>query len=294
MRILWAGWGDLGTRAAPTLVAGGHEVIALRRSPLEDAPDGVIGVVGDLNAPDGLVLPPDIGACVVTLTPDTRDRGGYESAYLDATTNLHRLLNVEGQATHPQPLRVVFASSTAVYGQDDGSWVSEGGRPTPARFNGEVMVAAESLVLESPTTHGVVARLGGIYGPGRDRLVRSVTSGKPTSTKWTNRIHSDDAAAALAHLATADRPLVPDVVNVVDQEPARKQAVTDFIADMLGVPAPPVDEDDGDAGTRGGRGPAVVGSDHGKRVDGSRLLTTGFRHRHPTFRDGYAALLRER
>ncbi len=280
MRILWAGWGDLGMRATTGLVAAGHEVLALRRSAIENPPPGVTGLVGDLAAPGDLTLPAGIEACIATLTPDTRDRAGYETAYVDTMANLHRLLEVDGESSNPRPVRVVFASSTAVYGQDDGSWVSEGGSTTPTGFNGEVMLDAEARVLAHNATQGVVARLGGIYGPGRDRLIRSVREGRQTSQKWTNRIHSDDAAAVLVHLATAADPLVPDIVNVVDCQPARKQEVTDFIAAALGVPAPRVGTDDD-----------ATPGDRGKRVDGSRLLTTGFVHRHPTFREGYATLL---
>lgn len=277
MRILWAGWGDLGQRATGRLTAAGHEVVALRRTPIEDPPPGVVPLVGDLAAPDDLALPSDIAACIVTLTPDARDRAGYEAAYLQGVANLHRLVEREAWrgTGDGDPPRLVFASSTAVYGQDDGSWVEEAASTAPSRFNGEVMVRAERLVLDHASTHGIVARLGGIYGPGRDRLLRTARSGEPVSTKWTNRIHSEDAAAALVHLALAPRPMVPDVVNVVDTAPARKWDVVAHVAELLGVPAPPV-RDDGDAG---------------KRVDGTRLQTTGFRHTYPTHRAGYRALV---
>lgn len=283
MRILWVGWGDLGQRATPRLVAAGHEVVALRRSPIDAPPDGVVALQGDLVAPSGLQLPPGIEACIVTLTPDSRDRAGYEEAYLTSLTNLHALLEDEGLLEDPGPqqeadrgrVRLVFASSTAVYGVDDGSWVEEAASTSPSRFNGEVMQEAERRVLAHGGTHGVVARLGGIYGPGRRRLVTSVQAGRPASRKWTNRIHSEDAAAALVHLATIAAPLVPDVVNVVDREPARKHDVVTFIAEELGVPVPELDDD----GARG------------KRVDGTRLVTTGFEHQYPTYREGYRQLL---
>lgn len=272
MKILWAGWGDLGARATPALVGAGHSVVALRRSPIMPVPDGVTPLISDLNAPDGLSLPTGIDTCIITLTPDTRDRAGYESAYVAGVANLQLLLESYGGDTNAQPLRVVFASSTAVYGQNDGSWVEESASTSPSRFNGEVIQRAEQQLLAHDGTHGVVARLGGIYGPGRDRLIRSVRNQERSSATWTNRIHSDDAAAALAHLAMADRALVPDVVNVVDRLPARKVDVTDFIAHELGVPAPPATNDQADTG---------------KRVDGSRLVTTNFVHTFPTFREGY-------
>lgn len=275
MRILWVGWGDLARRASAHLLAAGHELVALRRSRIDDPPRGVIPVRGDLAAPGGLQLPADIRACVVTLTPDTRDLAGYERTYLATQQNLYALL--EGESSTPRVTidRLVFASSTAVYGQDDGSWVEEATSTSPSVFRGEVMVRAEALAAAAPAHRRVVARLAGIYGPGRGRLVQRVRSGETVTDRWTNRIHADDAGAALAHLVTAPDPLLPDVVNVVDTEPARAGDVTSFVAGLLDVPAPPVEGGDG----------------LGKRVDGTRLLTTGFRHRHPTYREGYRSLL---
>lgn len=275
MRILWVGWGDLARRASASLLAAGHELLALRRSPIDDPPRGVIPVRGDLAAPGGLQLPADIQACVMTLTPDTRDVAGYERAYLTTQDNLYSLLNSDALAPRVTLERFIFVSSTAVYGQDDGSWVEESTLTSPSSFRGTVMVGAEALAATAPAHRRVVARLAGIYGPGRDRLVRRIRRGEAVADRWTNRIHADDAGTALAHLVTAPDPLVPDVVNVVDTEPARTGDVTSFVAGLLGVPAPPVEAGDG----------------VGKRVDGTRLLTTGFRHRHPTYREGYRALL---
>lgn len=272
MRILWAGWGDLGAAATPELVAAGHDVVALRRHGLADVPTGVIPLQGDLNAPAGLNLPPGVDACVVTLTPDTRDQAGYERGYLHALTNLHVLVQGEGWVHEPPLERLLFVSSTAVYGQDNTEWVNEQASTYPSRFNGSVMVRAERLAASArwPTT---VARLSGIYGPGRTRLVDKVRDGRPGSNAWTNRIHRDDAAAAIVHVLGLADP--PPVVNVTDTEPATNDTVLSWLADRMGVPRPPVEG-----------GP--VG---GKRVDGSLLRSTGFTHRYPTFRDGYAALV---
>lgn len=274
MRILWAGWGDIGQAATPALLAAGHEVVALRRHPITDPPDGVIPVQGDLNAPDGLEVPAGVAGCVVTLTADTRDHAGYEHAYLHALANLHVLLQGEIIPTQPRLERLVFTSSTAVYGQSGGETVMEGSSTSPSRFNGTVMRRAERLALSArwPTT---VARLSGIYGPGRTRLLDKVRQGRSSRDRWTNRIHRDDAAAALGHLVTSAD--APPIVNVTDTESATNATVLGWLADRMGLPTPPVEAADGAPG--------------GKRVDGSLLASTGFVHTFPTFRDGYAAML---
>lgn len=272
MRILWAGWGDLGAAATPGLVAAGHEVVALRRTPLDDPPDGVVPVAGDLNAPEGLRLPAGIRACVVTLTPDTRDQAGYQHAYVHALANLHALLQGEVDGHQPSLDRLLFVSSTAVYGQKDAEWVDEATSPSAARFNGVVMARAERLAASASWTT-TVARLSGIYGPGRTRLLDKVREGRPSRNAWTNRIHRDDAAGALVHLLGLAAP--PAVVNVTDTEPATNDTVLSWLADRMGVDRPPIEE--GEVG--------------GKRVDGALLRSTGFRPRYPTFREGYADML---
>lgn len=276
MDILWAGWGDLGRAALPALAAAGHRVHGLRRESVDHPPEGLVPLRGDLHAPEGLEPLPEVQACVVTLTPDTRDLAGYEHTYVHAMANLHALLQGEDLAAQPRLERLVFVSSTAVYGQQGGERVDETSSTSPSRFNGTVMVRAERLVASArwPTT---IARLAGIYGPGRDRLLRKVREQKPSTDRWTNRIHRDDAAAAIVHLLGMDTP--PPVVDVADTEPATNRTVLGWLADRMGLPTPPLEGD---------------GAPGGKRVSADLLAATGFRHAYPTFRDGYAAMLDDR
>lgn len=273
MDLLWAGFGDLGHAALPALVARGHRVFGLRREPMEEPRRGLVPLRGDLHAPDGLAPLPPVQACIVTLTPDTRDLAGYERAYVHALANLHSLVEVQGSPSNPPLERLLFVSSTAVYGQHEAEWVAESASTSPSRFNGAVMLRAERLAQSArwPTT---VARLAGIYGPGRDRLLRKVMEGRPSTDRWTNRIHRDDAAAAIVHLLGLTE--APPVVNVTDTEPATNREVLTWLAERMGQDAPPIE---------------ASGPVGGKRVDGSLLRRLGFQHAHPTFRDGYAALL---
>jgi nucleoside-diphosphate-sugar epimerase len=141
-----------------------------------------------------------------------------------------------------------------------------------------VLVEAEDLLRSrlSGTSTTTSLRLGGIYGPGRTRLIDQVRSGSaviPEDLRYTNRIHRDDAAAAIVHLATmADAP-APVYVGV-DDEPADLGAVLRFLASELGLPEPQA----GDAGpARGGN----------KRCRNDLLRKTGFNFTFPTFREGY-------
>ena len=84
--------------------------------------------------------------------------------------------------------------------------------PIRAVFSGEIMLSAERL-LHGSQFSSTVLRLGGIYGPGRTRLIDRVRGGEPVAVAdapaYTNRIHRDDAAKAIAHLLALPNPARP-------------------------------------------------------------------------------------
>ena len=274
MKVLIAGCGDLGTETGLRLRRDGHEVVGLRRDPSR-LPDKFDRLAGDLTGPLP-PLPADTDAVVFAAAPGERSVAAYGRVYRDG---LARVL--EGLAeVGASPARVLFVSSTAVYGVDDGSLVDEDTPTEPTSATGEVLVAAEDLLLATPVP-GTTFRLGGVYGPGRTRLIDQVRGGVatiPDRPTHTNRIHRDDAAEAIVHLLT--RVAEPATVYLgVDHDPAERAEVLRWLADQLGCPAPPVGV--GDRRTRGGD----------KRCVNDRLVATGFRFAFPTFREGYTALL---
>jgi nucleoside-diphosphate-sugar epimerase len=275
MRVVIAGCGDLGTEVGLRLAAAGHAVVGVRRSP-ERLPDPIIGVRGDLAAGHLDELPDDTELIVYTAAAGERSEAAYLGAYLAGPRHvLDALARVRAR-----PRRFVFVSSTAVYGVDDGSWVDEETPAEPRTVTAEVLVAAEQAILgrgPQPTA----LRLSGIYGPGRMRLVDQVRDGHavvPDPPVFTNRIHRDDAAAAIVHLLT--RREEPDpVVLGSDHAPADRGEVLRWLAEQLDVPPPPSGPDER---SRGGN----------KRCRNDRLVATGFAFTYPTYREGYAAVLR--
>jgi nucleoside-diphosphate-sugar epimerase len=284
MRVLVAGCGYVGAPLAGALAASGHAVFALRRSD-GPWPPGATGVRADLCDPASLdALPPDLDAVVYAASADAFDDDAYRRAYVDGPRNLFAALARKGERAR----RFVFVSSTAVYGQQEGEWVDESSPTEPPGFSGRRLLEGERIVLDAPR-RGVVLRLGGIYGPGRTSLVESVRSGRarlrPGPPHYTNRIHRDDCAGALAHLLALPEP-APLYLGV-DREPADEAEVLRWIAARLGMPPPPVAE-----GERGGVPPAAPRRARGsKRCSSARLLASGLRLRFPTYREGYGALI---
>ena len=259
--LLIAGAGDLGARLALLRAASGDEVIALRRRDREVA--GARLLRADLGTGEGLArLPRQVQALVVCVAPDQRDEAAYRRLYRDG---LRRLLDaMEAQ-------RVIFVSSTAVYGQDAGEWVTETSITDAPAFNGRVLLEAEAELAAHPA--GIALRLSGIYGPGRDALLRKARAGTASRQHWTNRIHVDDAASALSHLLDLAAPQRLYLGN--DDRPALEHEVQDWVRAQEDLPAVAV----------------VEGPVSGRRVANTRLRGSGWLPAHPDFRSGYSSLL---
>ncbi|MFJ4263623.1 SDR family oxidoreductase [Paenarthrobacter nicotinovorans] len=275
MTVLIAGCGDLGTEVGLRFAAAGHHVVGLRRSP-EKLPPEIHGIRADLSGhvPE---LPGDVDIVVIAVAADASTEEAYRAAYLNGVKNV--LDALERQSIRPR--RILFVSSTAVYRDSGGAVVDESTPAEPTRFSGKILLEAEDLLFaRTAGTRAISVRLGGIYGPGRTRLIDQVRSGKatiPAQSKHTNRIHRDDAAAMIVHLATMEQE--PEAVYLgVDDDPAEYGDVLRFLAAELQLPAPPV-------------GPASDGGAGDKRCSNSRLRSTGFTFAYPSFREGYRAIL---
>lgn len=200
-------------------------------------------------------------------------RGGdaelYRQVYFDGLRNL---LNRFGGAT------VLFVSSTSVYAQAAGEFVTEESAAEPTHATGEILREAEQLALAH---NGIVARLAGIYGPGRSFLLQSFLEGKaiidPETDRFINQIHRDDAASAIVLLLDRQSSR-GEIFNVVDDEAILRSACYRWLAEKLDRPL------------RAAAGSAMNrkrGSSN-KRVSNAKLRAREWVPQYPTFADGMA------
>ena len=273
MTVLIAGCGDLGTEVGLRLHELGHHVVGIRRR-AELLPAGIDGQSVDL-AVEKPVVPPDTDLVIVTVAAGNPDPDVYRAAYVTGLGNLLDALDEAGVT----PRRFLLVSSTAVYDIDDGSTVDESTPANPGGGTDSILLEAEQL-LHRRLPAAVVLRLGGVYGPGRERLIRQVRSGRATladRSRLTNRIHRDDAAALIVHLML--RAEEPDPLYLgVDSTPVPGVEVLAFLAAELGLPEPEIVET---GSRRGGN----------KRISNRRVLATGFAFSYPSYREGYRAVL---
>ncbi len=272
-RVLLAGCGDLGLRVAERLLAAGDEVWALRRRPPPDAPRGLHWLGADLTAPHTLSgLPAGITRVAYLPAPQARDQATYRALFVDGLRHLLEALDASALR------QVLLVSSSAVYGEHDGDWVDEATSPAPLGFNGALLLEAERW-LAAQAVPSTVLRLAGLYGPGRLQLIERLRAGTVRVPRevphWANRIHVDDAAAAIVHLLRLPEP-APLYLGV-DDTPLPLDELCDFLAQWIDAPPP-----------REGPPPPGVGS---KRLGNARLRASGWAPQWPDARDGYAALL---
>ncbi|WEO78230.1 NAD-dependent epimerase/dehydratase family protein [Cryobacterium sp. SO2] len=273
MTVLIAGCGDLGTEVGLRLVALGQHVMGLRRQ-AGVLPAALNGQSVDLSR-ERPEVPADTDLVIVAIAAGNPDPAVYRAAYVTGLANLLDALD----AALVTPRRFLMVSSTAVYDVNDGSTVDEQTPATPGSGTDSILLEAEQL-LRSRIPSAVVLRLGGIYGPGRERLISQVREGRATvgeRSRLTNRIHRDDAAAMIVHLML--RAKAPDRLYLgVDSTPVPAAEVLAFVAGELGLPVPEIVE----TGSRRGGD---------KRVSNQRILETGFSFRYPSYREGYRAVL---
>ena len=265
-RTLLVGCGKLGIRLGERLIAGGQEVIAIRRS-VGEVPDGFQAVTQDLR----LAPPRDLPACesmVITLPPDAAERSDGD-IYAPALASL-----AEGLPSRPS--RTVFVSSTRVFeGRPGVRPLTESDTPAPVGDRAIALLEGERIA--SRLFDACIVRPAGIYGPGRDSVIGRVRSQTPFDySRRTNRVHEHDLVTLLHALLRAEDP--PPRVHAVDQAPTAMGDVVTFIAECLGLDQPPRVTPETSGGTV---------------LDGHLMIEIVGALQYPSFREGYAQLIRE-
>lgn len=285
--ILIVGCGYVGTPLAARLVSQGHRVWALRRNPPEPSPSpgpelasGIRWIRADVTDRSSLEAIPNEIQGIFYTAACSRARGDDPEAIYHQGVQ-----NVLGHATERgwDLRRIVFTSSTGVYGQTEGAWVNEDSPTHPNLPAGRAMLSGEGALAACPWS-SVSIRYSGIYGPERIRMLRMVSGpDRPVLAArdhvWLNQIHRDDCVGALLHAWELENP--PAIFVASDHRPATRLEVLSWLAARQGTPGPLVDPSLETP-------PRLRGN---KRVDGSRLRASGYTFIHPSYQSGYRSLI---
>jgi nucleoside-diphosphate-sugar epimerase len=236
MPLFIIGCGDVGRRVARLEVAEGNAVAALVRSAASAERVralGVSAVHGDLDVPESLAGLPAAGAGVYYFAPPPA--AGREDPRMR-----NCLKAIAGAA---RPARLVLISTSGVYGDCRGAWVTEDRPPHPDSDRAWRRLDAERRLLAFGAASAVpvvILRVPGIYGPGRlpiDRLAAGEPLLREDESPWSNRVHIDDLAEVCR--AAMRRGRDGAVYNVSDGHPTTMTDYFNRVADALRLPRPP-------------------------------------------------------
>jgi len=232
------GCGEVGTRLAQRLLARGEAVRGLVRSITSAARLAAVGVpsvVYDLMTPDaapaGLVT---AGVDLFHFAPPP------EQGVLD----LHTRHLVALFAHSGNPRRIVYISTTGVYGDCRGAWIDETQPVQPQAERSQRRWDAEQTLQHWRERSGgevVIVRVAGIYGPGRlplARLRQGLPLVRPAEAPYSNRIHVEDLVTVCD--AARERGVDGAVYNACDDAPSTMTEYFLAVAAAAGLPAPPL------------------------------------------------------
>jgi nucleoside-diphosphate-sugar epimerase len=233
------GCGDVGSHLAQRLMQNNRSVVALARSSASAArllAQGITPHRGDLDHPATLHSLPVAGALLYYLAPPP-DQGRSDNrmrhfvAALDAAPR-----------PRPPPRQIVYLSTSGVYGDSAGAWLTEESPVNPQAERAHRRVDAETVLGRWCAAHRVpltLLRVAGIYGPGRlpvSRLERGVPVLREEECGYTNRIHLEDLVTIC--LAVAQQTAGVEIYNVSDGHPGTMTSYFTAVADALGIPRP--------------------------------------------------------
>ena len=238
--ILIIGQGDIGLPVTNKLAQDGLSVTGLARSErshyhLDDK--------ANFMQLDALTLTAeqlqDFTHIGIIVTPDEYSTSGYHNSYLAINQHLAALAD-----QLPILKRIVFISSTAIYGQDNGEWIDEDTMPMlPEREASQVILQAEQALQQSFDDKAIIIRPSGIYG--RERLMRVRKAREPqkepiAAGAWTNRIMDSDLVNIIAHVMTIELP--KPVYIATDYLPVTTFELTTWLCEQLGEVLPVLDD----------------------------------------------------
>jgi nucleoside-diphosphate-sugar epimerase len=292
MRVLIVGCGYVGVPLGAELVRLGHEVFGLRRSvraadELKSA--GIQPLFADITQPAMLAkLPRKFDWVVNCAASGGGGAADYWKIYLEGNRNL-----ISWLADSP-PGKFIYTSSTSVYGQNDGSIVTEKSPAEPEADTAKVLVETENYLLaDAGGSRGrpprqnfpaVILRVAGIYGPARGHWFKQFLKNEARieggGARFLNMIHRDDLIGVIIAALKNGRP--GEIYNAADDAPVSQLNFLKWLAAELKRPMPASVSADAEVLRRRG----VTN----KRVSNAKLKAElKYEFRFPDFRAGYAA-----
>ena len=238
--ILIIGQGDIGLPVTNKLAQDGLTVTGLAR---RDRQNYALSDDAKFMQADALTLTAEqlqnFTHIAIIVTPDEYSTSGYHNSYFAINQHLATIAD-----KLPTLERIVFISSTAIYGQDNGEWIDDDIMPMlPKREASQVILQAEQALQQGFDDKAIIIRPSGIYG--RERLMRVRKAKEPqkqpiAAGAWTNRIMDSDLVTVITKVLTIEEP--KPVYIATDYLPVTTFELTTWLCEQLGEVLPVLDD----------------------------------------------------
>jgi len=278
------GCGYVGVPLAEAFRRGGDVVFPTTRSPERARQFEELGwhaVIADVTKPETLRKLPEADTVVFAVGFDSDSGATRDEVYAEGLKNV---LDHLPESTR----RLVFVSTTGVYGDADGQTVNEETPCDPARAGGKAFLKAEQYLRDHPvwSQRSVILRMAGIYGPRRIPRSADIEAGKPIPAPGggaLNLIHVEDAIQAIK--LAADSESFSPVYIVSDGSPVDRRDYYREVARLMSAPDPTFESPDPDS-------PAAQRAKSDRRMSNERLVSElGFQPKYASYREGLSAVL---
>lgn len=234
--ILIVGHGYIGSRLAGELCHIGYRVAALNRT--EESSGNYPILTGDLADASSLsragqAFGEGIDFIVHCASSGRGGAEAYQTVFVEGVKSLQNTF---------AGVPIILTSSSSVYGQTDGSVVTEESEASPDRETSRLLCESESLVTSAG---GIALRLAGIYGPSRSVHIKKMLDGTATIesgevSRYLNQVHRDDVVGSIHHILERFSQLGEKrIFNVADDTPVTQRACYEQLAAFFELPLPP-------------------------------------------------------
>ena len=249
--FLIIGQGDIGLPVTNALAAQDKSVTGLARKSRDnyDLHANANFLQADVTQLTSEQLQP-FSHIAIIVAPNEYSEAAYRSTYLGIAEHVaglaDSLLNLQ---------RLVFISSTGVYGQDKGEWIDDTIAPLPPKRQGsQYILDAERVLQAAFTDKAIIIRPSGIYGEKRLMRIRKAKEAAQIELPaydWTNRIMDTDLVNIIVNILTLqDKDALKPIYIATDYRPVTSYELTCWLCDQLGTPQPSIDPNTAASGKR--------------------------------------------
>tara|TARA_Y100000991_G_scaffold137355_1_gene103548 strand:+ start:228 stop:1103 length:876 start_codon:yes stop_codon:yes gene_type:complete len=273
-RILIIGCGYIGQSLCDKLLEKNYLITTVNRSKVIKQATSSLQI--DVSKPyeiDGT-----FDTVIYSVSAESYTKESYNNAYSLGVANTIKALKRKNQKPH-----FIFTSSTSVFSENKGKWVTEESAVQSNHFASQSILEGESFVKTSLLPYSIV-RFSGIYGPKRDRLIQKIKEKKlklKSKNLISNRIHKEDCVGVLLHLIQKNNDASLYIAS--DDNPSDYNEILVWLKNELGIKENILVEATEEKNKHMSN----------KKCSNKKITQDGYKFIYPSYQEGFSQILKD-